>query len=127
MTTDACKVLVVDDNHDAADSAVMLLKIWGHQAVAAYSGEQCIAMAKEFEPHVILMDIGLPGSDGFKVKEKVEQICPEARIVALTGYTQADITRRVREEGFAWHLLKPVEPPELKSAVNEQCSIAKGL
>ena len=127
MTTDLCKVLVVDDNRDAADSAVMLLHIWGHEARAVYSGAECVAMVKQFDPDVILMDIGLPGGDGFKVKEEVEQICPQARVVALTGYTQADIKRRVREEGFAAHLLKPVEPPELKEAVNEQCSIAKRL
>lgn len=127
VTTDRCKVLVVDDNRDAADSAVMLLQIWGHEAVAAYSGEQCIALAKQLDPDVILMDIGLPRGDGFKVKDEVERICPGVRVVALTGYTQADIQRRTREAGFADHLLKPVEPPELKSAVNEQCSIAKRL
>ena len=127
MTTDLCKVLVVDDNRDAADSAVMLLQIWGHEAVAAYNGTECIETAKRFDPDVVLMDIGLPGRDGFGVKEELERTCPGVRVVALTGYTRADITRRVREEGFAAHLVKPVEPPELKNAVNEQCTIAKGL
>jgi CheY-like chemotaxis protein len=120
-------VLVVDDNRDAADSAVMLLHIWGHEAVAAYTGTQCLQTAKSFDPDVVLMDIGLPGRDGFEVKEELEQICPGVRVVALTGYTQADIKRRTRAEGFAGHLVKPVEPPELKNAVNEQCAIAKAL
>ena len=127
MTTDSCRVMVVDDNHDVADSAVMLLHGWGHEAIAVYSGEECLAKAKDFDPDVILMDIGLPGVDGFEAKEQLEQVCPGVRVVALTGYTQADIRRRAREEGFAGHLLKPVEGTELKSAVNEQCSIAKGL
>jgi CheY-like chemotaxis protein len=73
VTTDLCKVLVVDDNRNAADSAVMLLKIWGHEAVAAYSGEQCVEIVKQFDPDVILMDIGLPRVDGFKVKDEVER------------------------------------------------------
>ena len=127
MTTDSCKVMVVDDNHDVADSAVMLLHSWGHEAIAVYTGEECLAKAKDFDPDVILMDIGLPGVDGFDCKDHVERICPGVRVVALTGYTQAHIVRRARAEGFAGHLLKPVEGAELKSAVKDQCEIAKGL
>lgn len=127
MTTDSCKVMVVDDNHDVADSSVMLLHSWGHEAIAVYSGEECVAKAKDFDPDVILMDIGLPGHSGFEVKERVEKVCPGVRVVALTGYTQADIVRRARTEGFAGHLLKPVQGAELKKAVKEQCEIAKAL
>jgi CheY-like chemotaxis protein len=127
VMADSCRVMVVDDNRDAADSAVMLLQVWGHEAMAVYSGEHCLVRVKDFDPDVILMDIGLPGLDGFEVKEELEKICPGVRVVALTGYTQADIRRRARKEGFAGHLLKPVEGAELKSAVNDQCSIAKGL
>ena len=111
MTTDPCRVMVVDDNHDVADSAVMLLHGWGHEAIAVYSGEECIAKARDFDPDVILMDIGLPGLDGFEAKDQLEQVCPGVRVVALTGYTQADIRRRARDKGFAGHLLKPVEGP----------------
>lgn len=127
MTTDSCKVMVVDDNHDVADTAVMLLQGWGHEAIAVYSGEECVAKAKEFDPDVILMDIGLPRHDGFEVKEQVDKICPGVRVIALTGYTQADIRRRARAEGFAGHLLKPVQGSALKSAVKEECEIAKAL
>lgn len=127
MTTDSCKVMVVDDNRDVADSSVMLLRSWGHEAIAVYSGEECVAKAKDFDPDVIIMDIGLPGHDGFEVKERVEKICPGVRVVALTGYTQVDIVRRARAEGFANHLLKPAEGAELKKAVKEQCEIAKAL
>jgi len=127
VVTDSCKVLVVDDNHDAADAAVMLLQMWGHEAVAAYSGTHCIEIAKHFDPDVILMDLGLPGRDGFAVKDDVARICPGVRVVALTGYSQADIVRRARDEGFAAHLTKPVETPELENTVKEQCAIAKQL
>lgn len=127
MTSSSCKVLVVDDNRDAADSAVMLLQSWGHDARAVYSGAQCTAIAKQFDPDVVLMDLGLPGRDGFAVKEELARICPGVRVLALTGYTQADIVRRTRAEGFAGHLTKPVEAPELEKAVKQQCSIAKAL
>ena len=61
MDEEPCRVLVCDDNRDAADAAVTLLQIWGHQAMTAYSAAQCIAVAKVFNPDIVLMDIGLPG------------------------------------------------------------------
>jgi CheY-like chemotaxis protein len=125
MASEPCKVLVVDDNRDAADAAAMLLKIWGHDAVAAYSGRECIALAKTFDPDVVLMDIGLPGKDGFRVKEELEQYCSGVKVIALTGFTQADIVRRTREEGFTDYLRKPTAPAELKSVVERQCAVSK--
>ena len=101
MTTDSCKVMVVDDNRDVADSSVMLLRSWGHEAIAVYSGEECVAKAKDFDPDVIIMDIGLPGHDGFEVKERVEKICPNVRVVALTGYTQGKTGRGDGARGVA--------------------------
>jgi CheY-like chemotaxis protein len=125
MAADACKVLVVDDNRDGADAAVMLLRIWGHEAVAAYSGHECIAQAKTFDPDVVLMDIGLPGMDGFRVKEELEQHCPGVKVIALTGFTQADIIRRSREAGFTDYLMKPAGAAELKHVVDRQCAVSK--
>ncbi len=127
MSFEPCKVLVVDDNRDSADSAVLLLELWGHEAVAVYSGADCITTAQSFDPDVVLMDIGLPGKDGFGVKEELDRICPGVRVVALTGYTQASILRRTRESGFADRLVKPVEPTELKQTVKRECEIAKAL
>jgi CheY-like chemotaxis protein len=125
MASQPCKVLVVDDNRDAADAAVMLLRIWGHDSVAAYSGSECIALAKTFDPDVVLMDIGLPGKDGFRVKEELEQYCPGVKVIALTGFTQADIVRRTRDEGFTDYLMKPAGPAELKHVVDRQCVASK--
>jgi CheY-like chemotaxis protein len=125
MAAEPCKVLVVDDNHDAADAAVMLLHIWGHEAVAAYSGLECLALAKTFDPDVVLMDIGLPGKDGFRVKEELEQHCPGVKVIALSGFTQADIVRRSREEGFTDYLIKPAGVTELKHVVDRQCAASK--
>jgi CheY-like chemotaxis protein len=125
MADKPCRVLVVDDNRDAADAAVMLLEMWGHEAKAAYSGAQCVVVAKEFDPDVVLMDIGLPDKHGFAVKRELETHCPAARIIALTGFSQADIVRRTRDAGFADHLIKPVETAELKDVVDHECAIAK--
>ena len=125
MSGESCRVLVVDDNRDAADSTVMLLENWGHEAAAAYSAEQCIAVAKVFIPDVVLMDIGLPGKNGFDAKRELEKQCPAARFVALTGFTQGDIFRRSRDEGFVDHLVKPAAPSKLKDVVDHQCAIAR--
>jgi len=119
--TEACKVMVVDDNRDAADTAVMLLALWNHEAVAAYGADECLDVAREFRPDVVLMDIGMPGKSGFDVAKELQQICPSARLVALTGFTRADIRRRAKDEGFADFLVKPVEAEDLKDAVDTQC------
>ncbi len=125
MDQQSCKVLVVDDNHDAADAAVILLGIWGHDALAAYSPAECIAVASVFDPDVVLMDIAMPGKDGFAVTRELKECCPGVKVVALTGYTQADIVRRSRVDGFEEFLTKPVEASELKNVVDKQCAAAK--
>jgi CheY-like chemotaxis protein len=104
---------------------VMLLQQWGHESVAAYSAARCLAVAKDFDPDVVLMDIGMPGKDGFDANRELQQLIPGVKVIALTGWTRADIVRRTRKEGFADHLVKPVEPAELKCAVDDQCAISK--
>lgn len=125
MATESCKVLVVDDNRDAADAAVMLLRIWGHEALAAYSGPECIGLATTFDPDVVLMDIGLPGKDGFRVKEELDRCCPGVKVVAITGFTQEDIVRRARDAGFKDYLRKPAEAADLKQVVDRHCGDSK--
>jgi CheY-like chemotaxis protein len=117
-----CKVLVVDNDRDTADSVVILLQYWGHEAMAAYSPEQAIAAARVFDPDVVLMDIGMPGRDGFDVAKEVRSLCPDARVVAVTGFTQADMVRRSREAGFADFLGKPAEAKDIKAVVDTQCA-----
>src|SRR3954462_85216 len=107
MTGQPCRVLVVDDHVDGANATVMLLQMWGHDAMAAYSAEECIATAEAFDPDVVLMDIGLPDKDGFDVNQQLQRLIPGVRVIALTGFTQPDIARRAREDGFVDHLLKP--------------------
>jgi CheY-like chemotaxis protein len=122
VSQQSCKVLVVDDNQDSADSTVMLLQIWGHEAVAAYSAERAISTARSFDPDVVLMDIGMPEMDGFDIAKELRTFCPDVRVVAITGFTQADIVRRSREAGFNGVLVKPAETKALKEVVDTQCA-----
>jgi CheY-like chemotaxis protein len=122
MSLESCKVLVIDDERDGADSAVMLLRMWGHEAVAAYSPDEAIKIGREFQPDVVLVDIGLPRKNGFEVAKELKECCPGARFVALTGFTQADIVRRARQDGFSDHLIKPAQPSVLKRVVDDQCA-----
>jgi CheY-like chemotaxis protein len=115
-----CKVLVIDDNRDTADSCVALLQIWGHTAVAAYSAAEGVAQCRALDPDVILIDIGLPGRSGFEVAEELEQLCPDARFVAFTGFTRADIVKRSKAS-FDAHLTKPAPPSELAQVVATEC------
>ena len=105
----ARKVMIVDDNQDAADSLAMMLALNGHNTYVAYNAEDALAGAGIFRPDVILLDIGLPLMDGYEVARKL-RARPEygqVRIVALTGYGQLD-ERQIRTAEFDAHLLKPV-------------------
>jgi CheY-like chemotaxis protein len=114
--------LVVDDNRDGADSVVLLLEAWGHAAVAAYSQQHALAIAPEFDPDVVLMDIGLPDANGFDVANALKRCCPDARMVALTGFTRADLVQRARTDGFADYVVKGSPPDRLKHVVETQCA-----
>jgi CheY-like chemotaxis protein len=119
---ESCKVLVVDDDRDNANTTVTLLQIWGHEAEAAYSPEDAISKALTLDPDVVIMDIGLPTMDGFDLASAVRRHCPEAKFLALTGFTQADIVRRARAAGFADVLVKPAPARLLKEAVDTECA-----
>ena len=122
MNTDSCKVLVVDDDRDNADTTAMLLQLWGHEAEAAYSPEDSISKAVALDPDVIIMDIGIPGTNGVDLARELRAFCPEAKFLALTGFTQADVVRRARDAGFSDVLLKPAPARVLKDAVDTECA-----
>jgi signal transduction histidine kinase len=109
----ARRVLIVDDNVDAADSLALLLKMDGHVAESVYDPSDALERVGEFDPEVILLDIGLPVMDGYEVARRLREIGNKARLVALTGYGQAKDVERAREAGFDSHLVKPVELPAL--------------
>lgn len=122
MSNEPCKVLVVDDERDNANTIVMLLQLWGHEAEAAYSGEDAITKAIALDPDVVLIDIVMPEMNGFDVIQELRRLCPGTKYLALTGFTQADIVRRSRDAGFATVLFKPATARDLKDAVETECA-----
>jgi PAS domain S-box-containing protein len=111
-----CRVLVVDDNKDAAESLAMLLRVAGHEVRTAHDGLTALKMTKTFRPEVILLDIGMPGMDGYEVARRFREQ-PELKgslLAALTGYGQEEDRRHSHDAGFDEHLVKPVEPVALE-------------
>jgi CheY-like chemotaxis protein/two-component sensor histidine kinase len=111
LTAAPKRLLIVDDNRDAADSLAMLLELEGHEVCAVYTAQAALEHARTFNPSVVLLDIGLPEMDGYEVARRMRAIpaLRDVRLVALTGYGQADDRRRARDSGFDDHLTKPVD------------------
>jgi PAS domain S-box-containing protein len=105
------RFLVVDDNIDAASSQVTLLRMLGHEAESAFDGAEALTKAAAFRPQVVLLDLGMPGMDGFEVARRLRETPEgrEAKIIAQTGWNQAEDRRRTAQAGFDAHLSKPVE------------------
>src|SRR5262249_20508531 len=106
------RVLVVDDNHDAADSLAMLLRLMGQGVRVAYEGPAALSQAQEFQPELVFLDIGMPGMDGYQVAKQLRgQPCSTNMVlVAVTGWGQQEDRHRAREAGFDGHMVKPAEP-----------------
>jgi PAS domain S-box-containing protein len=105
------RILVVDDNVDAANSLALLLEIDGHETQAVYTAQQALERVAELKPDVILLDIGLPEMNGYEVARRIRSLkgLERMRLIALTGYGQLDDKQRTRDAGFDDHLIKPVE------------------
>jgi two-component system, chemotaxis family, CheB/CheR fusion protein len=105
------RVLIVDDNEDAANSLALILKLGGHETASVYSAVDALQRAAAFRPDVVLLDIGLPGMDGYEVAQKMRELpgLRDIRLVAVTGYGRSDDRIRARDAGFDDHLTKPVE------------------
>jgi len=110
----AHRVLVVDDNPDAADSLAMLLQALGNDVRVAYDGEEALDKALQFSPEIVLLDIGLPKMHGYDVARRIRDAQGrDVMLVAVTGWGQEDDRRRSREAGFDYHFTKPVDPEDL--------------
>jgi CheY-like chemotaxis protein len=107
----ARRVLVVDDNVDAAESLQTMLAFEGHAAEVAHSGADALGAIERFQPHVVLLDIGMPEMDGYEVARRIRALPYGSRIAlyALTGWAQEEDKRRALEAGFDEHLTKPVD------------------
>jgi CheY-like chemotaxis protein len=120
----ACRILVVDDNRDSADSLAMLLEMRGHEVRSAHDGLEAVGAAEVFLPSVVLLDIGLPKLNGFEVARRIrEQRGDDVTLIALTGWGQEDDRRRSKEAGFDHHLTKPIDVEALRKLLAE---IARG-
>jgi PAS domain S-box-containing protein len=111
------RILVVDDNHDAADSLGMLLRVLGVESQVAHDGVSALQAVGTFRPHMVLLDLGMPGMDGYEVARRVRERTAGdgALLIALTGWGQPEDRRRTREAGFDHHLVKPVDLGALQS------------
>jgi PAS domain S-box-containing protein len=117
----AARILVVDDNADAAESLAMWLEVAGYAVEKARDGLEAVATAERFRPHLVLLDIGMPGLDGHGACRRIrEQPWGKGmRIIALTGWGQDDDRRKSSASGFDGHLVKPVDPAALRQLLSE--------
>jgi len=115
------RVLIADDNRDAADTLALLLAVSGYEVRAAYNGGEAVSLAATFRPDVALLDIGMPGMDGYAAGMAIRQQRGgrEVCLIALTGRGRDDDKRRSLEAGFAMHLTKPVDPNHLQALLGQ--------
>lgn len=121
----AARVLIIDDNQDAADTLADLVGLWGYEACVAYNGPSALDVARDHRPDFVILDIGMPAMDGFEVARRLRALPGFGGVVltALTGYGQNNDRSRATDAGFDHHLTKPVDPEELRKLLR-QCSRA---
>lgn len=115
------RILVVDDNSDAADSLAMLLRLLGNDVRTSYNGRTALQLAREFLPEIIFLDLAMPGMSGFEVAQQLRST-DESRstfLIAMTGYAQDADRCRSREVGFDDHLVKPTDPRVLAAVLRK--------
>ena len=115
------RILVVDDNEDAADSLAEFLGALGHSVEAAHDGAEALAKLETFIPEVVFLDIGLPVMDGYELARRIRELprMSDVRLVAVTGYGQSSDRLHSREAGFTMHLVKPVDLSMIERALSE--------
>ena len=115
----------MDDNVDAAQSLAVLLKANGHEVHAVHDGPSALKAAREYRPNLILLDIGLPGMDGFEVAKKVREELEIGKVVlvAMTGYGQDSDKQHSQQAGFDHHLVKPANFSEVQQIL---ATVAEG-
>jgi len=110
---------VVDDNVDSADSIAVLLQVSGHEVRVSYSGQEALETAAEYQPDIVLLDIGLPGMDGYEVARRLREHpqLKEVKLIAVTGYGQDADRVQSKEAGFDYHFGKPVDAQKLQDVL----------
>jgi PAS domain S-box-containing protein len=118
---DAWRVMVVDDNRDSADTTTAILRLLGNQVECAYSGQDALNLAQRFKAHVMLLDLAMPGMDGFETLRRLRALpgMQQAFGIAMTGYGSQEDKRRTHDAGFDAHPIKPVELDALIKLLND--------
>jgi CheY-like chemotaxis protein/nitrogen-specific signal transduction histidine kinase len=113
------RILVVDDNLDAAESTAAFLRLEGHEVKTVSDGREALASVRVFAPHVIVLDIGLPGLDGYAVARRLREQgdTSHALLIAVTGYGQREDRERAAAAGFDYHFTKPTDPRQIQGAI----------
>jgi CheY-like chemotaxis protein len=115
------RVLVADDNRDAADTLCRLLSLYGYEVRAAYDGSAALEVCDSFRPHAAVLDIGMPGRNGYEVARSLrERRGKELRLVALSGWGSESDVQRARDAGFDEHLTKPADPALLNEMLGRR-------
>jgi CheY-like chemotaxis protein len=114
-------VLIIEDNSDAAEMLAVILRMYGHDVGIAANGTTALEMVRTEMPEVVLLDIGLPGMDGYELARRLRYHCPEKTplLIAVTGHGLEEDVRRSAEAGIDLHMLKPVDPVRLQTVLNK--------
>jgi PAS domain S-box-containing protein len=123
--SDAKRILIVDDNRDAANTLALLLRRWGHEVHMAYDGNEALAVAEAHRPDLVLLDIGLPGRDGYEVARLIRSRLELASttIVALTGYGMEEDRQQSQAAGFDQHIIKPADFDKLRDLLGSLSAV----
>jgi CheY-like chemotaxis protein len=123
------RVLIADDNRDAAESLAALLELEGHVVTLAFDGEEALRRFESFHPEVCLLDIGMPRRDGNEVARAIRELPGGAAtsLIAITGWSQENDRRQALGAGFDHHLTKPVEPAQLLRIIRERETVATAV
>jgi CheY-like chemotaxis protein len=118
---EARRILIVDDNTDAAEMLSIMLGGWGHETRMEYDGPGALTAVEQFQPDIVLLDLGLPTMDGYETGRRLRQTDAgrTALVVAVTGWGQEQDILRSRAAGFDRHLVKPVAPQVLRALIAE--------
>jgi CheY-like chemotaxis protein len=117
VPTAGLRILVVDDNQDSACSMTLLLELQGHEVQVAHAGQIALTMAQDRRPDVVLLDIGMPGMNGYEVAKQLraQNAFDETLLIAVTGYGRASDVKQTESAGFDHHLVKPIDYEKLES------------
>ena len=123
---ESLRILLVEDCPDVCASLAMLLRMWGHDVVTVGDGATCLSAAEEYLPHIVLLDVGLPGMDGYEVARRLSAQPPvrPPRLITMSGHGLDEDFDRSRRSGCDRHLVKPVDLRDLRRMLAhyaEQC------